>query len=715
MSPKNSSVSPSARLPRVVMAVMAVALTALALLLSRATTGAAQPARLPAAPPVSLPTDQLIVRFRAASDPASLPAAAEAQLAGRLSAAAGVALDLFRPMSGGAYVLKLAEPADEAAATAISRRLADLPEIEYAEPDAIMQLVRGPALAEAPHSADFEPDDTRFVDQWHYRYEAGVEEGLNLVPAWDITTGLNTTVVAVIDTGILPHADLAGRTVAGYDFIFDPAVANDGNGRDNNPADPGDWTADNQCGFGWVAQDSSWHGTHVAGTIAANSDNVQDVAGINWKAKVLPLRVLGMCGGYLSDIVDATRWAAGLTVPGVPANANPADVVNLSLGGSGPCGTTYQNAFNELAAAGVVAVVAAGNSNVNVSNSRPANCNQVITVAATDMDGDRAYYSNYGALIEIAAPGGAQSFANDPDGILSTLNDGLTVPGDDDLVFYQGTSMAAPHVAGLVSLMLAERPSLTPAEVLDVLQTTARDFPSGSNCTLATCGAGIADAFAALSALDVELVAPTLIAPADESTVTTLEPVLEWSSVDGAEGYQLQVATDDNFNNVVIDLSSLNDVSTMVTLPSEDIYYWRVRATAGSENGPWSAEWEFTVEVPPCPTPAVPTLLSPADGSDTTDVRPTFIWEPSPNATGYEITIGEAPGLPEVIQTGNPSSPQWTFPDPLEVNLTYYWMVRAHNRAGSCDVSSDWSPIWSLNIVEPGPTYAVFLPAIFGE
>ena len=604
MSSEQLPVSPSGRLSRTVMAVLVVALTALALLLSRSATGAAQPARLPVTPLVNPPTDQIIVRFRDSANQGALSAAAEAQLADRLSAAAGVTLTIQRPMSGGATVLKLAASADEATVTAISQRLAALPEVEYAEPDAIMQLVGRPIVADAPQSADLTPNDPRFSDQWHYRYTAGVEEGLNLVPAWNITTGSASTVVAVIDTGIRSHPDLAGRTVPGYDFITDPFVANDGDGRDSNPADPGDWSSSNQCFPGSPAEDSSWHGTHVAGTIGANSNNNSGVAGVNWATKILPLRVLGRCGGYLSDIVDATRWAAGLAVPGVPANANPADVVNLSLGGNGACGASYQNAFNELNAAGVVSVVAAGNSAVNASGARPANCDGVITVAATSKTGDQAYYTNYGTVVEIAAPGGEQSFANDPDGVLSTLNAGTTVPAADNYIYYQGTSMAAPHIAGLVSLLMGEQPGLTPAQVLNILQTTARDFPSGSGCNTSKCGAGIADAFAALSALDVELVAPTLISPANGANLGTLTPTLTWSAVAGADAYQVQVATDAAFSDIVVNLPSVAGTTTAVTVPDEGSYWWRVRAKAGAETGPWSAEWRMNLTDGSGPVPS---------------------------------------------------------------------------------------------------------------
>jgi serine protease len=294
--------------------------------------------------------------------------------------------------------------------------------------------------------------------------------------------------------------------VPGYDFISDSFMGNDGTGRDSNPADPGDWVAANECYPGNAASDSSWHGTHVAGTIGAVSNNNLGVTGVNWNAKILPVRVLGKCGGTTSDIVDAMRWSAGLSVAGVPDNANPADVLNLSLGGSGTCDITQQNAIDAIVAAGTTVVIAAGNENLNASGFNPGNCNNIITVAATNKTGSRAYYSNYGSVIEVSAPGGAQSFANDPNGILSTLDSGTTAPVNDNAyVYYQGTSMATPNVAGVASLIKGMRPGYTPAQVLALLQSTARSFPAGSTCNTSICGSGIVDAYQALQTLDVTL------------------------------------------------------------------------------------------------------------------------------------------------------------------------------------------------------------------
>lgn len=484
-------------------------------------------------------TDRLIVKLR---DQQVTGMSINSAQVHSLSTAAGVSLSHFRAMSGDAQVMQLPRRMSLAEVEVIARLLSSDPLVEYAEPDRVM------------HPLLF-PNDVEYVNQWHYHSHVAqvpylaVAGGANLPGAWDLTTGSTSVVVAVIDTGLVPHADIddnildsSGKVVSGYDFVSQDAsgifyTANDGDGRDSDPRDPGDWITldedegtDITGGFfaGCGASDSSWHGTHVAGTIGAFSNNTTGVSGVNWTSRILPVRVLGKCGGYLSDVVDGMRWAAGLSVSGVSANPNPAKVLNLSLGGPGSCSSTEQRAINAIVAAGSVVVVAAGNSGVDLEQSpeSPANCLNVVSVAAVKRNGGRALYSNYGTTVEIAAPGGDRSVINS-DGVLSTLNTGTTTPvaspGGDAYVYYQGTSMAAPHVAGIVSLVVSANPALTPASVLSILQSTARTFPTGtgSDCTTSTCGAGIVNA---ATAVEVASTIVTVAATDSTAAETGLSP-----------------------------------------------------------------------------------------------------------------------------------------------------------------------------------------------
>jgi serine protease len=440
------------------------------------------------ATPGDILTNQIIIKYGPTANATDHNGQIKIDKMNALATAAGETLTYKRAMSGDAHVLRLPTRMSSASVEAIARKLAALPNVEYAEPDYVMR----PMLT---------PDDPSYVAQWHYYGP----QGINAPAAWDITTGSATVRVAVIDTGITDHPDLTGRWVGGYDFIADAPTANDGNGRDSDPHDPGDWVTANMCGSGEPAESSSWHGTHIAGTIGANSNNGLGVAGINWNSLIVPVRVLGRCGGFTSDIVDGMRWATGLAVSGVPTNANPAKVMNLSLGGGGSCSATYQNAINAINGVGAIVVVSAGNSNANVANFTPANCNGVVTVAATDRDGNRTFYSNFGTAIEISAPGG-ETNTNSPssapqNGVLSTLNSGLTTPGAASYAYYQGTSMSAPHVTGVISLMVSLDPTLNFTQTLQLLQISARPFPAGSSCNISTCGSGIVDAAAVLNAV----------------------------------------------------------------------------------------------------------------------------------------------------------------------------------------------------------------------
>ena len=442
--------------------------------------------------------------------------ALRARDASGLSKTANVPMSVLRPMSGGAHVIRLDHPVTLSEAHIIAARLMQDSSVELAEPDRRKR-----------HFAIIPTDPYYATHQSNLFVPSSQNLGsANLPNAWSITTGSNAVTVAVLDTGYRPHADLGGVVLPGYDFITDIATANDGDGRDADAQDPGDWITvaeDSAIGGpfnGCGASSSSWHGTHVTGIIAAQMNNGIGITGIAPNIRILPVRVLGKCGGYDSDIIDGMRWAAGIAVTGVPANPHPAQVLSMSLGGSGglPCSQAYQSAVTDITNAGKVIVVAGGNDGSKTLSS-PANCTGVISVTANSIDGDNAYYATIGSGTTISAPGGGCGgwhydsrigchTASFP-GIYSLLNSGTTTPvlspvGD----IYQadsGTSMATPHVAAVVALMFSVNPSLTPAQIKYYLQSTAHPFPSNTVCTepwnIGLCGAGLLDAYQAVNAV----------------------------------------------------------------------------------------------------------------------------------------------------------------------------------------------------------------------
>lgn len=354
------------------------------------------------------------------------------------------------------------------------------PNIAYAEPDLLMQ----------PQSA---PNDPMYGQQWHY-FEPTA--GLNLPAAWDLSTGSGIT-IAVVDTGVRPHPDLVGNLLAGYDFIANKTTAADGDGRDADATDPGD-------GCGTAA--ASWHGTHVAGTLAAVANNNLGVAGVAHGAKLLPVRAMGCGGGYNSDIASGVVWAAGGSVSGVAAAVSRAKVINLSLGSSGSCSATMQSALDQARSLGATVVAAAGNNSGATSKYSPANCRNLIVVTALGREGKRASYANFGAEVDVAAPGGDMATGS-ANGVLSTSNTGMLTVGSDSYRVEQGTSMATPHVAGVAALMLARNPALTPDEVEVLIKSSTRKIPGA--CT--SCGTGLVDAAAAVRAVFLGSSAPTLV------------------------------------------------------------------------------------------------------------------------------------------------------------------------------------------------------------
>ncbi len=407
--------------------------------------------------------------------------------------------------ASGATLFRLKKELESAGADdlmEIAKKLVKLGSVVYAQPNYIKQ-----------HTGV--PNDDLFPQQWHY-FENGTGPsqspgGIGLPTAWDTTRGKRSIVVAVLDTGIVRnHSEVmgSGNILPGYDMIEDPVRAKDGNGRDPDPTDPGDSAKKGDCGP--KARSDSWHGTHVAGTIGiGKTNNRAGVSGVNWEVKVLPVRVMGKCGGTTKDINAGIRWAAGLPVPGVPPNPNPARIINMSLSvgdanNPRPCflDQDTQKVINQVVSQkGAIVVVSAGNKKVDASLLTPASCKNVVTVAASDARGHLATrYSNFGPLVDIMAPGGDRerddNFDGQPDGVLSLYHPELRFPATASIprgfALFQGTSMATPHVSGVLALWLSIDPTLTNAELRQGLRDNA--LPRNFTQCPRPCGAGLLNA-----------------------------------------------------------------------------------------------------------------------------------------------------------------------------------------------------------------------------
>lgn len=405
--------------------------------------------------------DQFIIKYKADAPERRDPALRQRGL-DRAVAATNHRFKLRhkRAMSFGMDVLSADRKLGRTDTELLLRQLAADPNVESVEIDTVE---RGTST----------PNDPRYNEQWHYYNPVS---GINAPAAWDKATG-SAIVVAVVDSGKIAHADLAGQFIGGYDFVTATGTGGggscDGNGRDADPTDV--------CNV--------QHGTHIAGTIAALTNNGVGVAGVAHNAKIVPVRVLGAGNsGQSSDIADGINWAAGGSVPGAPANPDPAEVINISIGGTNSCGSAYQAAIDSATALGATLVITAGNNNTDASNQRPANCSGTfIVVAANDIGGNRASYSNYGSIVDVTAPGGETSISSE--GILSTVS-------NNGYAFWQGTSMAAPHVTATVALIQsAVQTPKTPAQIEQILKASARPMPG--SCS-GGCGAGIIDASAAI-------------------------------------------------------------------------------------------------------------------------------------------------------------------------------------------------------------------------
>jgi len=506
------------------------------------------PAHAERTPPRPLPlaeaagSARVIVKFRenaslvrahalAAGGAAADVAGTAAARASSLGARHGVLLRAGAAITERSQVVQ----ADGIGSRELAARLALDPEVEYAEPD---RRVRRVAVPNDPFFTTVSGSQGPASGQWYLRAPAGeVQSAINAVSAWDRHTGNPAVVVAVLDTGVRrDHPDLAGKLLpGGYDMVSDANISNDGGARDDDPSDPGDWLTQTEINAGisgdpnfWdgcEASDSSWHGTQVSGIVAAATQNALGMAGSGRHVRVLPVRVLGKCFGYVSDIVAGMRWAAGLAVTGLPANPNPAKVINLSLGSGGTCTQSEADAVAAINAAGAVVVAAAGNSAGRAAGS-PANCAGAIGVAGLRHVGTKVGFSDVGPELSIAAPGGncvnLSGACLYP--ILTTVNNGAQGPAtntySDGLNNVSvGTSFSAPLVSGTAALLYSVRAGITPAQVRSALQASARPFPSSGQagvqacqapgnvdqlecyCTNTTCGAGMLDADGAVRAV----------------------------------------------------------------------------------------------------------------------------------------------------------------------------------------------------------------------
>ena len=404
-----------------------------------------------------------------------------------------VALTADRELIEDTRLVELSEPVSLDAAKQIATELTADPQVQWAEPDQFVFV-----------SSTQAPDDPQYAtEQWNLWDEYGIGLGdgaTRTTSAYDLNAGAGTT-VAVIDTGITAHPDLDGQLVTGYDFVSDPDAlaapreeggapvrfdADGQSGWDADPTDPGDWRGVAP------ARNSTWHGTHIAGIIAAKANNAEGIAGIAPGAKVQPIRALSWRGGLISDIAAAITWASGGTVDGVANIAKPADVINMSFTVNATCSVTLQTAINDANERGSVLVAAAGNANDDVANYAPANCSNVISVGATGRDGKRAPYSNWGAGVDISAPGGSLSSDG---GVLSTSNSGVRHGDAPDYRAHEGTSVAAAHVSAAIAWMKAQEPALTPAALAArvIGREQVRAFPADQCDTepAKTCGGGV--------------------------------------------------------------------------------------------------------------------------------------------------------------------------------------------------------------------------------
>lgn len=424
-------------------------------------------------------TGDLIIKWRDDTSGTRKPLSAT-EASNRLlsvAQAAGNTLQVKRTLATDAQLMRTGL-SDAAGIEAAAAKVAQDARVAYAVPDRILY----------PTAT---PNDPLFLTQNNLQSPTVVAGGINVASAWDITLGSSSLVVAVVDTGYTDHPDLSGKILPGYNFISDPARAGNSTGRGSDAHDTGDGvtSADVSAISGCTSSDignSTWHGTEVMSVLAAGTNNALDIAGVGWNTRIVPVRTSGKCGALLSDTVDGMLWAGGISVSGVPANPNPARVINVSLGSVGSCSAAEQDAINRLAALGTVVVAAAGNEGSAVD--APANCSGAIAVTAHVDSGENASYANVGSQVALSAPGGgcanSQATSSGCTGPVSVIqadsNDGQYSLGNSVVKSVAGTSFSTPEVAGTIALMLSVQSQLSNAQILAGLQQTARAHPSGT-------------------------------------------------------------------------------------------------------------------------------------------------------------------------------------------------------------------------------------------
>lgn len=564
-------------------------------------------------------TERLIIKWREPAMKGSSPATRAAKAGGF----AGVSLSHKQSINASVDVMQLSQPLRGPELQSAIEHLQAAGDVEYASPD----------LRRHIHAVTSDP---LLTDQWYLL--SAQPAATRTEQAWDITQGSPTVVVAVLDTGVrFEHPDLGrtaagGKLLAGYDFISNPSFANDGDARDADPSDPGDWVTegDKQMpGFtNCKTSDSSWHGTRVSGLIGALTDNGVGVAGAAWNVRVLPVRVLGKCGGFDSDILAAMRWAAGLAVSGIPANPTPAKVINLSLGSDSTCSAAYQDAVNEITAHGVLVVASAGNEGGQVGT--PASCAGVLGVAGLRHIGTKVGFSSLGPGVGIGAPGGncVNPGAGQPClfSIVVPTDTGTTVPQSpaytDQINANFGTSFSSPMAAATVALMSSVNSSLTPAQIVSLIKRSATPFPASDgsvpvchvptsatdfqktecSCTTQTCGAGMLNTGAAVTAAK----GPLAVLQVTGTPVAGGSITLNGSGSFTADGRTLTTFlwTLVNVSGVTPVLVSPDQATTTLSIPSAATFTVRLTVT-DDQGGTDSEDSTFSVAAPVQPAPAV--------------------------------------------------------------------------------------------------------------